>query len=90
MKLRGSLVRLRTNTTTRSVDSLEAVRLEKHETRKGAFLGRKFPKKSTHPPPWAFFFLSSVPLAHSDTMSRVPWADVGGRLPALGPVLPIL
>jgi hypothetical protein len=62
MKLRRSLVHPHTNTTRRSVGSFEAVSLEKNETRKGAFLGRKF-KKSTHPPPWAFFF--SVPLGNN-------------------------
>ena len=61
MKLRGSLVLPHTNTTTRSIGSFEAVRLEKNETRKGAFLGRKFPKKAPTHLRGRFFFPSSAP-----------------------------
>ena len=63
MKLRGYLVQLQlpTNTTTRSVGLFEVVRLEKNETREGAFLGRKFPKKTPTHLRGRFFFPFSAP-----------------------------
>jgi hypothetical protein len=64
MKLRGSRVHPHTSTTTRSVGPFEALRLEKNETWRGAFLGRKYPKKAPTSV-GVFFFFFQCPLEKS-------------------------